>query len=145
MYELTKTEALMMLAAEQRLEAPDAQAGAASFYVADSTIHGRGVFAGRWFRHNEGIGTYQGLPTQEDDTYVLWLYEDEEWRGIDGTGPLRFLNHSCDPNADFDGCELYALRDIATGEEITFHYGEEWEEGCADAAANPPVYEEEEE
>ena len=109
-----------------------------AFHVAESTIHGQGVFAGRWLRHDDVIGTYRGLPTQEDSTYVLWLYEDEEWRGIEGTGPLRYLNHSCDPNADFDGCELYALRDIAPGEEITFHYGEEWEDTCDDAATDPP-------
>ena len=108
------------------------------FYVAESAIHGLGVFAGRRFTRDEVIGTYEGAPTQEDGTYVLWLYQDDQWRGIEGTGPLRFLNHACEPNADFDGCELYALRDIAPGEEITFHYGEEWEEGCEDAADSPP-------
>ena len=115
-------------------ESSPAQQDVSSFYVADSTIHGRGVFAGRGFGEDEAIGTYQGLPTQKDGTYVLWLYEDEEWRGIDGTSPLRFLNHSCEPNADFDGCELYALRHIEPGQEITFHYGEEWEDTCDDPA-----------
>jgi len=118
-------------------EIPRCEPDVSIFYVATSTIHGQGVFAGRRLRRDEVIGSYQGLPTREDGTYVLWLYEDEEWRGIEGTGPLRFLNHSCDPNADFDGCELYALRDIATGEEITFHYGEEWEGFCDDAATDP--------
>ena len=34
----------------------------------------------------------------------------------------RFLNHSCDPNAAFDGTVLRALRPIAAGEQVTFHY-----------------------
>ena len=119
-------------------DASPAERDRPSFYVAESAIHGLGVFAGRGFRRDEVIGTYEGVPTQDDGTYVLWLYEDDQWRGIDGTGPLRFLNHACEPNADFDGCELYALRDIAPGDEITFHYGEEWEDDCEDAAASPP-------
>lgn len=118
-------------------EPPGPERDMATVYVADSPIHGKGVFAGRCFAEGVVIGTYQGLPTQEDDTYVLWLCEDGQWRGINGTGPLRFLNHSCEPNADFDGCELYALRDIASGEEITFHYGEEWEENCEDPTEGP--------
>ena len=58
-------------------ESLPAQQDVSSFYVADSTIHGRGVFAGRGFGEDEAIGTYQGLPTQKDGTYVLWLYEDK--------------------------------------------------------------------
>nr|WP_242470281.1 SET domain-containing protein [Allochromatium vinosum] len=36
---------------------------------------------------------------------------------------LRWLNHSDDPNAEFDGFELYARRTIAVGSEITIDYG----------------------
>ena len=39
---------------------------------------------------------------------------------------LRFLNHSRTPNVEFDGPELYAMRDIAPGEELRFDYGAEW-------------------
>ena len=41
---------------------------------------------------------------------------------------LRFLNHASKPNAEFDGDRLYARRVIRKDEEITFHYGEEWED-----------------
>ncbi|MCX7679368.1 MAG: SET domain-containing protein [Spirochaetes bacterium] len=34
-----------------------------------------------------------------------------------------FMNHSCDPNAWYEGDSLVARRDIATGEEITYDYG----------------------
>ncbi len=36
--------------------------------------------------------------------------------------PWRFLNHSCAPNAAFDGRVFVALRRIAAGEEVTFDY-----------------------
>jgi len=39
-----------------------------------------------------------------------------------------FLNHSCEPNAAFRGRDLVAVRAIAAGEELTFHYATtEWE------------------
>jgi hypothetical protein len=40
-----------------------------------------------------------------------------------GRNRLRFLNHAKDPNAEFDGFDLYALRAIAVGEELTIDYG----------------------
>ncbi|HEX7275740.1 MAG TPA: SET domain-containing methyltransferase [Acidimicrobiales bacterium] len=41
-----------------------------------------------------------------------------------------FLNHSCDPNAvvDAENLRILALRPIAAGEEVTFHYeASEWD------------------
>lgn len=46
---------------------------------------------------------------------------DPEW--------LQYINHSCDPNVDFDTTEMRvtALRQINTGEELTFFYpSTEW-------------------
>ena len=40
-----------------------------------------------------------------------------------GRNLLRWLNHQTPGNARFDGFDLYALTDIAAGEEITFDYG----------------------
>lgn len=34
----------------------------------------------------------------------------------------RFMNHSCEPNARVEGRDVVAARDIAPGEQITFHY-----------------------
>lgn len=34
----------------------------------------------------------------------------------------RFMNHSCAPNARVVGRQVLAVRDIAAGEQITFHY-----------------------
>lgn len=92
-----------------------------------SSVHGTGLFARRPIGAGALIGTYEGTPTDLDGVHVLWVEEDTEtWRGIDGTGLLRWLNHSRSPNVEFDGPELHALTDIAEGDELLFDYGEEW-------------------
>jgi len=98
-------------------------------YVADSPIHGKGLFARVDISYDSHIGTYEGPATKDDGMHVLWVWNDEtdEWEGIDGNNEMRFLNHASDPNADWWGDELYSIRDIVRGEEITFHYGEDWE------------------
>jgi hypothetical protein len=101
-----------------------------SVLVADSPIHGRGCFARRPLAKGEWIGAYEGAPTMDDDTYVLWVDYGggaaEDWQGVDGANELRFMNHSSRANTEFIGVDLYALRDIEPGEELTFHYGEVW-------------------
>jgi len=94
-------------------------------YVDDSGIHGRGLFARRPIAADEYIGTYVGPATQRDGMHVLWVWNDDDsrWEGIDGKNEMRFLNHASEPNADWWGTDLYALRAIAEGEEITFDYG----------------------
>ena len=100
-------------------------------YVAESNIHGNGLFARRDIQPNTWIGHYDGPQTQENGTYVLWVEADagceEEWLGYDGVNELRFLNHARQPNGMMDGLDLYAKRLIRAGEEITIDYGEEFE------------------
>jgi SET domain-containing protein len=96
--------------------------------VGSSPIHGRGVFAAVPVPAGAHIGTYEGTDTDEDGTYVLWVETNDGWKLIDGTGPLRWLNHSRSPNAEFDGSDLYAIVDIESGTEITFDYGPDWSE-----------------
>ncbi len=48
------------------------------------------------------------------------------WRGYEGLGRLRFVNYSRRPNAEFRGRDLYALRKIRPGDEITVEYGMDW-------------------
>lgn len=99
-----------------------------SYYTGPSPIHGKGVFAARRIARGELIGVYAGTPTDRDGTYVLWVEgEDGSMGGLRGRNGLRYLNHCSRPNAEFDGDHLYALRAIREDEEITFHYGEEWE------------------
>ncbi len=98
-------------------------------YVADSPIHGKGLFARVDLAEDTYVGTYEGPATRKDGMHVLWVWNDEtdDWEGIDGRNEMRFLNHASDPNADWWGDELYTVRPVAKGEELTFHYGEDWE------------------
>ncbi|HEX8559830.1 MAG TPA: SET domain-containing protein [Pyrinomonadaceae bacterium] len=64
---------------------------------------GRGLFATRRYGVGEAI-------------YRLDYWSREEM-------PMHLTNHSCDPNASFDGGGmLVAVREIEAGEEITFDY-----------------------
>lgn len=91
-------------------------------YVDRSPIHGQGLFAAQPIAAGGYIGSYEGPEVTEDGCYVLWVYEDAGPVGREGTNELRYLNHSDQPNAEFDGFDLFSLRDIASGEEITIDY-----------------------
>ena len=64
----------------------------------------------------------------ESETSVMMAIDASQ-----SSDPLRFTNHSCRPNAVLrisqGRVELYAMRDIASGEEITVNYGETHHEG----------------
>jgi SET domain-containing protein len=58
------------------------------------------------------------------------IVELSERRAIDASAsldPLRYTNHSCQPNAVLrirqGRVELYAMRDVRRGEELTVDYG----------------------
>ena len=93
-----------------------------------SPIHGRGLFAAQPIAKGELVGRYEGPPAKRDGKYVLWIVDEEgnPERGIKGENEMRFMNHSANPNVEWDEEEVYALRDIAEGEEITIHYGDDW-------------------
>lgn len=94
-------------------------------YSALSPIHGTGLFAKRSIMKGEYIGTYHGPEATRDGTYVLWVYDKEDEAsaiGRSGRNLLRYLNHAARGNAEFDGFDLYALKDIKIDQEITFNY-----------------------
>lgn len=93
--------------------------------VGASPIHGRGVFAVRPIRRGEYIGTFDGPRVDRDGRHVLWIYPEDggEPVGRQGSNHLRFLNHSKASNVEFHDFDLYAIRDIASGEELTIDYG----------------------
>lgn len=113
----------------------------AILYHDSSPIAGEGVFAGRDFAIGERIWTMTGLVygnsrTGQDPDFVglgpgLWMDPD---------APLNKLNHSCNPNAHFGPRrQLFALRPIAKGDEITFDYSTsevdpQWTMACSCAA-----------
>jgi SET domain-containing protein len=106
--------------------------------VLPSPIDGRGVFASVTIRARRKIGEIRGesISVREARRRArgaarIMIVEVSERRAIDAsasTDPLRFTNHSCRPNAVLrirqGRVELYALRDIEPGEELTVDYGE---------------------
>ena len=102
-------------------------------FVADSSVHGLGLFARHDIPADTWIGHYDGPQTRENGMHVLWVEAgedeatDDQWVGYEGNNELRFLNHAREPNGEMDGLDLYAICDIRSGEEITIDYGEEFE------------------
>ncbi len=89
-------------------------------YVAESGIHGKGLFAAESIKKDTIIGYLDGKPTQEDGMYVLWLNGET---GFEVSGKLKYINHSDDPNACYyDDKSVVALCDILPDEEITHNY-----------------------
>ena len=94
-------------------------------YSALSPIHGTGLFARRKIKKGEYIGTYYGPNVKRDGTYVLWVYDQGDEVGAigrSGRNLLRYLNHAERGNAEFDGFDLYARKEIGIDQEITFNY-----------------------
>ena len=92
-------------------------------YVSRSPIHGKGLFAKTGITKNTYIGTYQGPEAKRNGSHVLWVYEDDgEVTGRRGLNKMRYVNHSDEPNAEFDGFDLYTTRAIKPDEEITIDY-----------------------
>jgi SET domain-containing protein len=111
--------------------------------VRASRIDGRGAFAAEAMPARRKIGEIRGesLSVREARRRAktmerIMIVEVSHTRAIDAsqsTDPLRFTNHSCQPNAVLrirpGRVEFYAMRDIAVGEEITVNYGETHHEG----------------
>jgi len=96
------------------------------FYVEDSEIHGKGLFAKTTIEAGTYLGDYEGPETKDNGMHVLWIEEEKgKWIGRDGKNALRYLNHDRNPCAEFDGFELYAVAEIEAHQEITIDYGEE--------------------
>ena len=98
---------------------------------------GLGLFATTTIRKGDFILEYTGekIPTRiADESPSRYLFEiDDEWT-IDGEtlgNTARYINHDCHPNTEAeisedDRIEIHATRDIASGEELTIDYGDEY-------------------
>jgi uncharacterized protein len=102
--------------------------------VRPSSIHAVGVFTTTPMRKGARIVEYSGrrmTPEEADRLYDgasrTYLYGLEDGKTvIDGEGLGAYLNHSCDPNCEVDEIKgrvwIFALRDIAAGEELVWDY-----------------------
>jgi uncharacterized protein len=106
--------------------------------VRRSKIHGRGVFAASFIPKGTRIIEYKGrrMPEKEADekygddksphTFLFLLDNaiviDANYNG----NSARWINHSCKPNCEANEEEgrmyIDALRDIRTGEELSYDY-----------------------
>ena len=101
----------------------------------DSGIHGMGGFALCKIKKGAALIEYVGdritkaeaaLRVAADNPFVFCLDDEFDVDGDVTWNPARFLNHSCEPNAEAeifgDQIWIMALRTIQPGEEITFNY-----------------------
>jgi hypothetical protein len=106
------------------------------FYVDESGIHGKGLFAKCTIKKGDYMGTYKGPTCYDLETggpHVLWVENEQGvWVGRDGRNILRYMNHHEMPCAEFDGFDLFALKNITKHTEITIHYGDEFAEAIAE-------------
>ena len=104
--------------------------------VRASPIHGWGLFACVDIVADQALGEYTGIPVRAPrgeglaEDFVLYRTGDngEIVDGRDGTGPLRYLNHSFASNVDmdWDTWTMHTTRAVKAGEELLFDYGEDW-------------------
>lgn len=99
------------------------------FFVAQSAIHGEGVFCQKDIAAGEAVLECGGLIVRPNDAKWhlramqigpdTYLAEDPDDPRTDD-----FLNHSCAPNLGFvtGSLMLYALRNIKAGDELFFDY-----------------------
>ena len=111
--------------------------------VRASRIDGQGAFAAEAIPARRKIGEIRGeaISVREARRRAkgmarIMIVELSDKRAIDAsnsTDPMRFTNHSCQPNAMLrirqGRVEFYAMRDLAVGEELTVNYGETHHEG----------------
>lgn len=105
-------------------------------------MHGRGVFALQPIAEGEIVIQYVGEiiswdeaqdrhPQNPDDPNHTFYFQRDDGCVIDAGhhgNSARWINHSCEPNCSSEETEagevyIYALRNIAAGEEITYDYG----------------------
>jgi hypothetical protein len=95
--------------------------------IRDTGRTGRGVFAVHFIRAGTRILTLEGRTFRTadipPDAFAMQLDEDL-WLCSDGESLDDCINHSCEPNTGFARHDpvLYALRDIAPAEELTWDY-----------------------
>lgn len=109
--------------------------------VRASSVHGKGVFATKKIGEGELVITYTGEiisweeaderhPHNPDDPNHTFYFALENDRVIDGAvngNDARWINHSCEPNCeaveDEESVDIYTVRKIKAGEELTYDYG----------------------
>lgn len=111
-------------------------------YVAESDLHGRGVFARRFIPKGTTLMEYEGKRISSDEadeqpsadpdnpyhTFFFSLSSGEIIDGAQQGNEARWINHSCEPNCEGhendagDRVFIVAKRDIEKDEELLYDY-----------------------
>ncbi len=111
--------------------------------VKASAIDGHGAFAAEAIPPRLKIGEIRGETISVVEARIratraerIMIVELSDKKAIDfskSTDPMRYTNHSCQPNARLcirqGRVEFYAVKAIQPGDEITVDYGETHHEG----------------
>ncbi len=100
--------------------------------VANTPV-GKGVFAQRSYPAGAVIGDITGDLIRDHPEGSSYSFEIDDTTQLEPHPPFRFLNHSCEPNCEFDWYDeavsadnptlfVIALRKIESGEELTIDY-----------------------
>ena len=106
-----------------------------------SVIHGTGGYARRDIVSGTRVIEYVGEKItkaeslrrcEQNNQYIFSLDDEFDLDGNVPWNPARFFNHSCAPNCEAELDEghvwIVALRDIKTGEELTYNYNYDLED-----------------
>ncbi|MBI2477198.1 MAG: SET domain-containing protein-lysine N-methyltransferase [Planctomycetia bacterium] len=97
---------------------------------------GSGVFANRRYREHDLIGEIVGQVINDPAYGSDYCFELDAGRLIEPVSPFRFINHSCNPNCEFDYSDqpvkeslardtrlfLFAARSIKANDQLTIDY-----------------------
>ncbi len=89
-------------------------------FVAESPVHGKGLFAAKRIKADTVLGRLHGMPTVDDGIYVLWITDE---LGLELTNDFKYINHNSQPNAAYSDLDVTLLRDVEAGEELVHDYG----------------------
>ena len=106
----------------------------AEILVRETSV-GKGIFAGRAFPENAVICEITGRIIHDENYASEYCFDLGDDQQLEPDEPYRYVNHSCEPNCDYDYLEerlgdgrvvktpiLSALRNIMPGEELTIDY-----------------------
>lgn len=115
--------------------------GTEKVIVKNSSIHATGCFAACDIAKGEKVIEYVGpliskeeslKECENENVYIFTLNDKVDINGNVDWNPARYINHSCDPNCESENDDehiwILAVRDIKTGEELTYNYGYDLEE-----------------
>jgi SET domain-containing protein len=121
-------------------------------HLTQSKIHSNGVFASKFIPKGTKIIEYTGeLISKEEGTkrstishnehkkdsskggvYIFDIDEEHDLDGNTENNYAKYINHSCEPNCEFDGegkkIWVNSIKDIQKNEELSINYGFVWDE-----------------